>query len=152
MQDKKNIWSIGHSNRSIEDLISILQSFGIDTLADIRSVPASKYCPQFNKAELSASLVPAGISYIHMPQLGGKREGGFRIYMETREFDIAVRQLEEAAKNTRLAYMCAEAEWKHCHRSLLSEHLYKRDWDVVHIKGVDLCEGHSFLVKQGKLF
>jgi uncharacterized protein (DUF488 family) len=146
------IFSIGHSNRSIGEFIAILHSFGIDTLADIRSLPASKYCPQFNKAEFAASLQQAGISYIHMPQLGGKREGGFRPYMESPEFEIAVNQLEIAAICKRLAYMCAEADWMHCHRSLISGYLYKRDWEVMHIKALSLSETHTTCMKQGKLF
>ncbi len=146
------IFSIGHSNRTIEEFIAILQSFEIDTLADIRSLPASKYCPQFNRAEFSASLQQAGILYIHMPQLGGKREGGFRPYMETEVFEIAIQQLEGTAQGCRLAYMCAEAHWKNCHRSLVSGYLYKRDWEVIHIKGAALSETHTTRIKQGKLF
>lgn len=146
------IFSIGHSNRSIEEFIAILHSFEIDTLTDIRSLPASKYCPQFNKAECAASLQMAGILYIHMPQLGGKREGGFKPYMETPEFGMAIRQLEGTAKDRRLAYMCAEADWMHCHRSLISGHLCKKDWEVIHIKGVGWSETHTSRMKQGKLF
>lgn len=146
------IFSIGHSNRSIAEFIAILQSFGIGTLADIRTMPASKYCPQFNKAELSASLQAAGILYIHMPQLGGKREGGFRPHMETKGFEVSIERLEDAAKNIRLAYMCAEAHWTHCHRSLISGYLHGKGWEVIHIKGQSLSETHTTRMQQGKLF
>lgn len=146
------IYSIGHSNRSIEVFISILHSFEIDTLTDIRSLPASKYCPQFNKAEFSAMLQKTGIVYMHMPELGGKREGGFRPYMGMPEFDVAIGQLESTARGKRLAYMCAGADWKHCHRSLVSGHLYEKNWQVIHIKGMEQSERHIAHTKQGKLF
>jgi uncharacterized protein (DUF488 family) len=147
-----NIFTIGHSNRSIGQLIAILQSFGITMLADIRSVPASGFCPQFNKAILRQALKDAGIGYIHLPQLGGKRPGGFKPYMETKEFYVAVHALTQVALRQKLAYMCAEADWKQCHRSLISGFLFRAGWEVNHISGIAQSEPHMLLLRQGNLF
>src|SRR5437667_9388726 len=67
------LWTIGHSTRSIDEFIDALKSFAIQTLADVRSFPGSRRCPQFNKENLRASLAEAGIGYIHLPDLGGRR-------------------------------------------------------------------------------
>ncbi|MBS1690316.1 MAG: DUF488 domain-containing protein, partial [Bacteroidetes bacterium] len=69
----KIVWTIGHSTHPIEKFIAMLQSFDIKVLADIRSLPGSNKYPQFNQDALSNSLQKAGIRYIHMPGLGGRR-------------------------------------------------------------------------------
>lgn len=147
-----NIFTIGHSNRSIEQFIAALKSFGVTMLADIRSVPASGFCPQFNKADLQHSLKEAGIGYIHLPQLGGKRPGGFKSYMETKDFYVAVHALTQVALKHQLAYMCAEADWKQCHRSLISGFLFRAGWQVEHIADVARSEPHMVVMRQGNLF
>src|SRR5437899_11235116 len=67
------LWTIGHSTRSIDEFIEALKFFEIQTLADVRSFPGSRRYPQFNKENLRASLAEAGIDYIHLPDLGGRR-------------------------------------------------------------------------------
>ncbi|MBL7718334.1 MAG: DUF488 domain-containing protein [Flavipsychrobacter sp.] len=148
----RSIWSVGHSNHRIEDFIAMLQSFGITTVADIRTLPASRYSPQFNRASLAAALEQAGIRYLHMPQLGGKREGGFLRYMASMAFERAMSQLEGLAAEGRTTYMCAEAEWRNCHRSHISTFLHKRNWDVNHIKNIDSSEPNVLLLRQARLF
>ena len=70
----KQVHTIGHSNRSIDDFIAALEAHGIETLADVRSYPVSRRYPRFSREELTDALSARGIKYIWMPRLGGKRE------------------------------------------------------------------------------
>src|ERR1043165_645816 len=146
--ERYTIWSVGHSNRSIKHFIEILHSIDIKILVDIRSHPVSSYCPQFNKSAMEASLVAAGMNYVHMPQLGGHVKGGFKPYMVTAAFEKAIGRLTSIAHQQKAAYMCAEADWKNCHRSLISAHLDGQGWDVIHIKDIAQTEPHRPLLKQ----
>jgi uncharacterized protein (DUF488 family) len=148
----RTIHSIGHSNRDIQHFIAILRSFDIKILADIRSIPASTYCPQFNRLALMRALRLEGIRYVHMPELGGRRSGGFKPYMQTREFKEAIRFMEEIGSQHKVAFMCSEANWQQCHRSLISGQLYREGWDVQHIRDVKRSEPHVEQIKQGALF
>ena len=136
------IWTIGHSTHPVEDFIAMLKAFDIQILADIRTIPKSRYNPQFGQAELSASLKTAGIKYIYMKNLGGLRpthkdspngawrNAGFRgyaDYMQTDEFKGAVDELVALARTGRTAIMCAEAVPWRCHRSLVADALLVRD-------------------------
>lgn len=165
------IFTIGHSTRTIEEFIALLRSFDIQLLADIRRFPGSKKYPQFNSPALAASLQQAGIEYIHMPELGGRRKPladshntawknpsfrGYADYMETDSFKEGAEKLEGLAANKRVAYMCSEAVWWRCHRSLVSDYLKIRDWKVMHIMDVDKATEHPYTSPakevQGKLF
>ncbi len=146
----KVIWTIGHSTRSLEEFIGILHSFQIKLLADIRSYPGSKRFPHFNKTNLELSLPKEGINYIHLVNLGGRRKQGpnsintawqhtafrgYTDYMETANFQTAIPELESEALRQRTAYMCSEAVWWRCHRSLVSDYLKFQGWEVIHIMG-----------------
>src|SRR5882762_8332453 len=95
------IWTIGHSTHPLEEFIAMLQSFGIELVADIRSFPGSNRYPHFNKEALEVSLPAAGIQYLHLKDLGGRRKAqpdskntawrhaafrGYADYMETAPF------------------------------------------------------------------
>jgi uncharacterized protein (DUF488 family) len=153
---ERSIWSVGHSNRSIEHFIEMLRSFNIKVLADIRSNPGSRWCPHFSRSALSSSLSLSGIRYIHFPDLGGKRNGPYIDYVHTDEFRQAIQQLELVAVTTPSAYMCAEASWRNCHRSHVSEYLMNKGWNVVHIADIGKSEGHASMNEpqpiQGSLF
>ena len=143
----------------------MLRSFEIKVLADIRSFPGSKRHPHFNRAALERSLKEAGIAYIHMPDLGGKRAanpgsansdqpfGGYTDYMKTVAFATAIGALENLAAESQTAYMCAEADWQHCHLSMVSDHLKVKGWVVMHIMDVSKSMQHLKPdAKQGRLF
>jgi uncharacterized protein (DUF488 family) len=147
---KLTIWTVGHSNVPYEALQDALLGAEISRLFDVRMYPQSRRNPQFNRDNLVASLGEAGIEYRHMPSLGGRRkpdqdsqnlglrdEGfrGFADYMQTPEFDAALRQLTEAAATGRIAIMCAESVPWRCHRSLISDALTARGVEVLHIVG-----------------
>jgi uncharacterized protein (DUF488 family) len=165
------VYTIGHSTHPIEEFISMLLSFGIQVLVDIRSLPGSNKYPQFNQDTLSQSLSDAGIEYVHMRGLGGRRKPrpdshnnawrskafmGYADYMETAEFKVAIEELERLAKEKVVAYMCSEAVWWRCHRALVSDYLKVKGWEVYHIMGVDKSSEHPYTapakVAQGKLF
>jgi uncharacterized protein (DUF488 family) len=159
MQTAGTIWTIGHSNRSIEVFVEMLQSFQIETLVDVRQFPGSKKYRQFNKEELQLTLQQNNIIYIHMIELGGRRKPdpeshntawkhpAFRAYadyMETDAFNNAIHQLENTASTSSTAYMCSEAVWWSCHRSLISDHLKAKGWKVLHIMDAGKAKEHPY--------
>jgi uncharacterized protein (DUF488 family) len=142
------LFTIGHSTRTIEQFLALLQREEIAHLADVRNIPASRRYPHFNRDALATSLERAGVEYSHHPALGGRRtprenspnsgwrNSGFRGYadhMQTEEFTHALDQLLEVAARTRLAAMCAEAVPWRCHRSLIADAALVRGADVRHI-------------------
>ena len=162
----RTICSIGHSNHPAAVFVAMLQSFGIRHLADIRSFPGSRRYPQYNRHSLMAALADAGIHYTHLPGLGGRRnllhdvtnttrgQGHFHsyaLYMKTDEFSAALQELETLAGQCPTAYMCAEADWQHCHRSMVSECLSANDWKVLHIRSLGTAIQHP-ATEQGRLF
>ncbi|HEY6161476.1 MAG TPA: DUF488 domain-containing protein, partial [Bacteroidia bacterium] len=137
---------------------------------DIRHIPASRRYPQFGKINLERSLKEAGIEYVHLQELGGHRKAvkgskndawknesfrGYADYMETKEFEMAIGVLKKMASEKRTAYMCAEAVWWSCHRSLVSDYLKVRGWKVMHIMGIEKALEHPYTspakVSDGKL-
>jgi len=140
--------TIGHSNRPVDELIGMLQAHGVDLLVDVRTVPKSRYNPQFNTENLPAPLRTAGIEYLHMPGLGGLRRArkdsintgwrndsfrGYADYMQTPEFDAALVDLLQASRGRQAAVMCAEAVPWRCHRSMIADALTARGVAVEHI-------------------
>jgi uncharacterized protein (DUF488 family) len=154
------IWTIGHSTRTIDIFISLLEENGIKLVADIRSLPGSKRYPQFNREMLARSLTERGIRYEHFPELGGRRKArkdsrntawrnasfrGYADHMETEEFHKGVERLVDlAAESGPVAIMCAEAVWWRCHRALISDYLKVRGIDVMHILDASKSEPHPF--------
>ncbi|MDB5492042.1 MAG: hypothetical protein JWO78_1891 [Micavibrio sp.] len=144
------IFTIGHSSRPSAEFISLLKKFEIRTLADVRSVPQSRYNPQFGLLNLSATLNENDITYLPMKSLGGKREPrpdsentafrsdgfrGYADYMQTGEFAAAINSLIYISAQSRTAIMCAEADPMRCHRALVSDALLARGMQVRHILG-----------------
>ncbi|RNI33857.1 DUF488 domain-containing protein [Hanamia caeni] len=167
---QKIIYTIGHSTHTLEEFIAMLKSFNIELLADIRSFPGSRKFPHFNKENLPASLAENNIEYIHLKNLGGRRKvnpescntgwrvaafRGYADYMETENFEKAIKELEQIASEKRVAYMCAEAVWWRCHRSLVSDYLKHNGWTVLHIMGVNKSTEHPYTapakIMNGKL-
>jgi uncharacterized protein (DUF488 family) len=164
------IWTIGHSTRSAEEFVRMIETHGIELLADVRAFPSSRRYPQFNKSALQESLSTAGVIYRHMPSLGGRRQpsphskntawknSSFRAYadyMETNSFTEGISSLIELAKEKRTAIMCAEALWWRCHRSLLADYFKASGWEVLHIVSETKTEDHPYTaaatVRNGKL-
>jgi uncharacterized protein (DUF488 family) len=157
-QFPKTVWTIGHSNRSLEELLELLTVHGIDLLADVRTMPGSRHNPQFNRETLPPPLEAAGIEYVHLPSLGGLRRGqpdspnggwrnasfqGFADYMLTPEFEAGLEELLERIDGARACLMCAEAVPWRCHRSLIADALVVRRVDVEHILSGSRTQRHE---------
>ena len=153
------IWTIGHSTRDINMFISILKSFQIESIIDVRSYPGSRKFPQFNKENLEIILPQNGIQYIHIKKLGGRRTvnpnskniswrnlsfRAYADYMETNSFHEGIVDLEQIALTKRVAYMCSEAVWWRCHRSMISDYLKSIGWDVMHIMDINKAVEHPY--------
>lgn len=156
---QKTIWTVGHSTLALDEFVARLKSFEIALLADIRSFPGSRRFPHFNKEALKISLPENKIEYIHLVKLGGRRKPrndshntgwrveafrGYADYMETEDFSKAVKELELFAAEKRTAYMCSEAVWWRCHRSLVSDYLKFNGWTVMHIMNVNKADEHPY--------
>jgi drug/metabolite transporter superfamily protein YnfA len=127
------LYTVGHSNRSAEEFTGLLRANGVEVLADVRRLPGSNKYPHFNRDELSELLAGAGVRYVYLEGLGGRRRPdkdsrnvawrnkSFRAYadhMETAEFREGIAALLAHARQIRTASMCAEAVWWRCHRAL----------------------------------
>ena len=131
--DKVAVWTIGHSNRSVERFVSLLGEHKIQTLIDIRSFPTSKV-EHFRREEMEHWLPEHGIEYVWLgKELGGYRRGGYEAHMKTRLFKSGVKRLLEFAKQRRVCVMCMEKNPKYCHRRFLTAHLEKTGVKVIHI-------------------
>lgn len=152
------IFTIGHSTRTIEDFVALLQAHHVAQVLDIRSIPRSRMNPQFNRDTLPTSLEPAGIQYSHMPALGGLRHPradspntawrnasfrGYADYMQTPEFDEAIDRLVTFGAEQQTAVMCAEAVPWRCHRSLVADALTARGFPVEHIMNLTRSDPHK---------
>ena len=139
---------MGHSTRPLAEFIALVKAYGIERIADIRTVPRSRHNPQFNADTLRPALADAGIAYEPLKALGGLRHAqkdlpnlgwrnesfrGFADYMQTAAFDDGLAQLIGEARRTPTAIMCAEAVPWRCHRSLVADALLVRGIPAVEI-------------------
>jgi uncharacterized protein (DUF488 family) len=161
------LYTVGHSTRSLDDLIETLQAHGIETLVDIRAFPMSRRLPQFNRESLEKSLPVAGINYVWMKTLGGYRKKSledspniglrnvsfrnYADYMLTTEFENAMADLVALAEGSRTAYMCAERVYFRCHRMLVSDWLLAHGHEVLHIDGTGQANPHRLTAEAGML-
>lgn len=154
-----SIYTIGHSTHTIDDFLKMLQFFDIKILVDIRSMPGSRKFPQFDQDNLAKSLNEAEIQYIHLSSLGGRRKAnkdsknnrwnnpsfkGYADYMETEDFKNGIIHLEQIAHEQKTVIMCSEALWWRCHRSMVSDILKVKNWNVLHIMGIGKIQEHKY--------
>ncbi|EDP75931.1 DUF488 domain-containing protein [Hydrogenivirga sp. 128-5-R1-1] len=142
------IYTVGHSSRELSEFIALPKSHGIELLVDVRSFPKSSRFPHFNRAQLESVLRKEGIDYLHIPELGGLRKEGYLNYIRTEEFKEALEELMSLSTNRKTAIMCAERNWRECHRRFIAEELVKREVEVVHIldgKRIEEHPKHIFL-------
>lgn len=150
-----SVYTIGHSNREASQFVALLRAHDIELLVDVRRFPGSRRLPHFNREALEQTLRDAGIDYLWMESLGGRRSrkdaadadvdsadvagwenSSFRsyaAYMQTPAFEAALDELVEHASTRRTAIMCSEAMWWQCHRRLISDALVARGHTVLHI-------------------
>jgi uncharacterized protein (DUF488 family) len=156
MSSTKQVFTIGHSNHSIEAFIALLQQHGITAVADVRSHPYSRFLPHFNKSELEAALQNVGIEYRFLGQELGARPNDPSCYVDgkapyekiaaTQLFEKGITRLLKGADNFRIALMCAEKDPITCHRSILvCQHLRTFDVEIKHILTDGSLESHEVL-------
>ena len=153
------LYTIGHSTRSLEELVGALKAHQIEVLVDIRAFPMSRRLPHFNRDSLEQSLPAAGIRYQSMTALGGYRKKileespnialrnpsfrNYGDYMLTPEFDRAISDLVAFADTSRTAYMCAERPYFRCHRMLVSDWLLAHGHEVLHMDAEGPVKPHK---------
>lgn len=165
------LYTIGHSTRTLDELIEALQAHSIQLLVDIRSFPMSRRLPYFNRENLERSLPAHGLQYQWMKSLGGRRKRiredspnvalrnesfrNYADYMLTAEFEKAAEDLVELSESHRLAYMCAERVYFHCHRKMVSDWLLAHGHEVLHIDNSGPVKPHQLMAEarliEGKL-
>ncbi len=149
------LYTVGHSNRTIYELLMLLQLADINCVVDVRSVPASSYAPQFNKEPLSMFLKRNNIYYMHFGEEFGARRNdsvidgqvNFEVAAKTEKFQQGVARIYNGLKrNFHIAFMCSEANPLSCHRfSLVSRYFFEHDVDVKHILCNKEIKTHSDL-------
>lgn len=151
------IYTVGHSTRTVDELVDMLRAFDVTMLVDIRTVPRSRHNPQFNEAQLRAALQRRRLSYCRITELGGLRRArkdspnaawrnlsfrGYADYMLTPAFIAGLVHLRVLAADENLAVMCAEAVPWRCHRSLVADALVVRGAQVEHIMSATNANAH----------
>lgn len=159
MQATPTLWTIGHSTHAWDAFLAILQGAGIEAVADVRLLAGSRRHPQFNGDALVEALPAAGIRYLPMRDLGGRRRPrpdtrntawrhpafrGYADYMETAPYRDARDRLAAVARDLRTTVMCAEAVWWQCHRSLISDDFKAGGWTVLHLRGGGRVQEHPY--------
>jgi uncharacterized protein (DUF488 family) len=147
----KIMFTIGHSTRSADEVIALLREAEVDLLVDVRTVPRSRFNPQFNVDVFPETLGAAGIGYRHFAALGGLRHRlkgappspnglwqseAFQAYADyalTPPFHAALAELRGLAGEHRPAIMCAETVWWRCHRRIITDYLLAAGDEVEHI-------------------
>ena len=155
--------TLGHSTRPLDEFIAVLQAHSVQTLVDIRSFPMSRRLPHFNREALEKALAEAGIRYVWLKELGGRRKKlrddspnvalrnesfrNYADYMLTEEFRSGAAELIKLAEQSRTAYMCAERIYFHCHRMLVSDWLVAHGHEVLHIDGTGPVRRHELMAE-----
>ncbi len=144
----ERFFTLGHGTRPLEEFLAVLESFKINLVVDVRTIPRSRHNPQFNKETLPDVLGPQGIEYRHWPGLGGLRKTrpdsintgwhnasfrGFADYMQTEDFSLSLQDLIKTASGRVPVLMCAETLPWRCHRSLIADALLVRGIEVTNI-------------------
>ena len=155
----RTLWTIGHSTHPWETFVRLLQEAGIEAVVDVRLLAGSRRHPQFNNDAMAEALPQAGIRYVPMRDLGGRRRPrpdshntawrhpafrGYADYMETAGYRQARERLAELAQRERTAVMCAEAVWWQCHRSLISDDFKADGWTVLHLQSAGGAKEHPY--------
>ena len=148
-------FTVGHGVRPLDELVAMLDEAGVATLVDVRRFPGSRRNPEFNQGPLREALADGGIAYRHAVELGGRRSGepgeddfaclrvaAFRSYAARMRGDAWQSALAAELAQPAPCFMCAETDWRRCHRRLLAELLTARGQDVVHLLGPGRQESH----------
>jgi uncharacterized protein (DUF488 family) len=144
------IYTAGHSNRTAEAFVELLQEAGIETIVDVRRIPHSGRWPQFRRGALESTLAAHGIRYVwegdalggqlpwseaaaRHPAIADRSFAAYAAHMEGEDSRAAVERVRALARDARVALLCAEREPTHCHRSFISDYLCAFGDEVVHL-------------------
>jgi uncharacterized protein (DUF488 family) len=152
------LFTVGHSTRSWQDFVALLQAWRIEELVDVRTVPQSRAFPWFAKRRMQRALPKSGIEYLHLPALGGFRTSkagdanagwqnarfrAYADYIQTPPFDAGLQALNALRKQKRVCVMCSEAVWWRCHRRMIADAEVARGIPVDHIMSETLVKRHE---------
>ena len=153
------LWTVGHSNRNLDEFVEVLASHAVQAIADVRRFPGSRRYPQFGREVLESALREVGVAYRHFPELGGRRTSqlddspntawrvaAFRAYadyMLTAQFAAPFSELVLLAEERRTAIMCAEVLPWRCHRRLIADRFVVLGWDVHDIMAIGKATQHE---------
>ena len=158
MSPASMIYTIGHSTRTVAEMLALLEQYGVGTLVDVRRFPGSKRYPHFSKEHMQSWLTDAGIEYRHLESLGGRRTPakdspndswrnpqfrGYADHMQSSEFRAALDQVVEWSQTRALALMCAEAVPWRCHRQMIADALVARGLPVTHVLALAKTSQHE---------
>jgi uncharacterized protein (DUF488 family) len=167
MTGRAPLFSFGHSTRTAEEVVEILRAHGIERIADVRAYPGSRRHPQFGSEVMARWLAEAGIDYVHLPALGGRRSPqpdspndgwankqfqGYADHMRTAEFQRALQELLDLCARGPTACMCAEAQWWRCHRRMICDAALAAGHPALHIMSASDAVPHEltdFAVVEG---
>lgn len=153
------IWTIGHSTRSADEFVRVLQAHGVEVVADVRRFPGSRRHPQFGSAALAGRLAEDGLDYAWLSRLGGRRKGealpehlgwrnasfrSYAAYTWTEEFAQGLEELVCIATGRPTALMCSELLWWRCHRALVADVLRFLGVQVIHLRGEEPGTPHPY--------
>ena len=148
-----SFYTVGHSNRKLDEFMEILHHAGVQMIVDVRSFPRSRTNPVFNTDTLPDELASRQIAYCHSPDLGGRRKmqpdvpetvnalwrnrsfQNYADYALSDQFDRAYRELLDLGQTRRVAIMCSEAVWWRCHRRIIADYLLLNGHAVIHLMG-----------------
>lgn len=151
------VWTVGHSTRPLPDFLDVLAAYRIELVADVRRFPGSRRQPQYRQPALESALHAAGIAYISLPNLGGRRQPvsnapntawrhpafrGYANYITGEEFANGLFELLMPARELRTAVMCAEILWWRCHRRMIADVLVSLGVRVIHILDARTAQTH----------
>ncbi len=137
-KSSKLIYTLGTSNRTIDEFLAILGQYNIKKIIDVRRFPRSTRYPHFNQEKFSLALEKAGHSYFWLGDLlGGFRNGGYDKYRAQAPYKKGLEQVQKIAEDASSTLVCAEKlPWK-CHRLQLAKDLNFMGWKVIHIIDID---------------
>jgi uncharacterized protein (DUF488 family) len=155
---QRTLFTVGHSTRPWKEFVTLLKSWKIDTLVDVRTVPKSRTFPWFSQTRMARALPAADIQYVHLPALGGLRRAkknsvntawrnasfrGYADYMQSQEFEQGLADLNALRRKSRLCIMCSEAVWWRCHRRMIADAELARGIPVKHLMSETKATPHE---------
>jgi uncharacterized protein (DUF488 family) len=155
---QRTLFTVGHSTRTWAEFVALLKARGIEELVDVRTVPRSRTFPWFTRERMEKLLPKSAIGYVHISKLGGFRHSGkdslnggwqnsrFRAYadyMQTKEFEEGLKELNKRRKKRRVCVMCSEAVWWRCHRRMIADAEVVRGIPVKHLMSDKVAKRHE---------